>query len=376
MSKPIVVGLDIRDLQIAKTGARTYLEEIYKEFQKGRPGFQFYFFDTSIKVYTGRNRFYKLIEQLRFLLWKQLILPLKAFSKGCDIVFCTDYFVPWLQLNYRTVPVFHDAFFWEYPEHYNKYWLMTFRFLGVSAAKRAAFITTPTQYAKERVLQFLPVAPEKIIAIAEAPKSLVSHSELSSGNLKLKTSKYFLHIGVFEKRKNLVVLIEAFHLLRQEGYLDYSLVLAGQASPKNDMDGSADIVQAIHQYGLEEYVILPGYVSDQDLAWYYQHAELYVFPSINEGFGLPVLEAFQYGLPVLVANNTCLPEVGSDAVLPFNPKDSIDLVAKIKTIIDDPTYKAALIARGKLRLQDFSWKKTANELLELFKKVKNQSLCS
>ena len=370
MAKTIVVGLDIRDLRIAKTGARTYLEEIYKEFQKGRPGFRFHFFDTSIPVYTGRNKFFKLIEQARFIFWKQIILPVKAAAYGCDILFCTDYFVPVINLNYKTVPVFHDAFFWEYPEHYNRYWLMTFNFLGVWAAKRAAVITTPTQYAKTTVLSYLQIPADKVIPIPEAPKTLIRHSGNATQSLTLKTGKYLLHIGVFEKRKNLIVLLEAFSMLRTAGYLDFSLVLAGQFSPKNDMDGSAEIINAINHYQLQDFVLMPGYIHDRDLAAYYLNAEFYVFPSVNEGFGLPVLEAFQHDLPVIVANNTSLPEVGGDAVLQFDPYDAADLLSKMKMIIDNAALRSEMIQKGRKRLEDFSWEKTANELLSLFKKVK------
>src|SRR5690606_31751108 len=130
-------------------------------------------------------------------------------------------------------------------------------------------------------------------------------------------TKFILHVGTLEKRKNLVRLIEAFHLLRQSGHDDYSLVLVGQPSPKSDMDGSAEILQARSRLGLEQFVLMPGYASDGDLAYFYRYAQLYAFPSINEGFGLPVIEAFHHQMPVIVANNTCLPEVGGDAVLSF-----------------------------------------------------------
>src|SRR3546814_7336943 len=111
------------------------------------------------------------------MLWKQMILPIKALARCCDIVFCTDYFAPWINLNYKTITVFHDAFFWEYPEHYNKYWLLTFKTLGVWAAKNSAHIITPTQYAKQRILNYLSVPDYRIIPIPEAPKTLNNHCE-------------------------------------------------------------------------------------------------------------------------------------------------------------------------------------------------------
>ncbi|RZK16536.1 MAG: glycosyltransferase family 1 protein, partial [Pedobacter sp.] len=335
-TKPIVVGIDIRDLKIAKTGTKTYLEEICKEFKKGKPGFEFYFFDSLLPIYNGKNKALKLLEHLRFFFWKQAILPFLSVINHCDIVFCTDFFVPYININFKTIPVFHDAFFWEYPEHYNKYWLKIFHHLGVKAAQKSPYVIAPTVYAKNRIAHFSTLDADKIVVISEAPKTLSQNKVLSTGTINLKTEKFFLHIGTFEKRKNLSCLVEALHSLHCQGYTNYSLVLCGQFSPKNDMDGSTEILNAIQKYNLADYVIMPGYVSDNDLSWFYSNADLYLFPSLNEGFGLPILEAFQHFLPVIVANNTCLPEVGANAVLTFDPYDVDDLVSKIKSIILNP----------------------------------------
>lgn len=370
-TKPIVVGIDIRDLKIAKTGTKTYLEEICKEFKKEKEGFRFYFFDSPFPIYNGKNKVLKLVEHLRFFCWKQVILPFLAVVNNCDIIFCTDFFVPYLNIKFKTIPVFHDAFFWEYPEHYNKYWLKIFHYLGVKAAQKSAYVITPTFYAKKRLAHFSPIAQEKIVVISEAPKTLMQNEVLSK-EINLKTDKFFLHIGTFEKRKNLACLVEALHRLHEQGFTDYSLVLCGQFSPKNDMDGSAKILDAINKYNLNSYVVMPGYVKDEDLSWYYRNAEVYLFPSVNEGFGLPILEAFQHHLPVIVADNTCLPEVGEQAVLTFDPYDVNQLVDQIKSIIQNPERRVTLIHNGINRLANFSWEKTAKELLDVFKKTKYQ----
>jgi glycosyltransferase involved in cell wall biosynthesis len=96
---------------------------------------------------------------------------------------------------------------------------------------------------------------------------------------------------------------------------------------------------------------------------------MYVFPSLNEGFGIPVLEAFKNNLPVLVANNTCLPEVGGNAVLQFNPLDTDDIAKKIKTVLDDAELRKDMINKGQERLKLFSWENTAIKLIEVFKKA-------
>lgn len=371
MSKRLTVGVDIRDLNISKTGARTFLEELYRQFQKGDGEFTFHFFDSSIPVYNGRKKVYKLVEHVRFVAWKQAVLPFKAMVRGCDVVFCTDYFVPWIKPGFKTVAVFHDAFFYEYPEHYNRYWLSMFKWLGIGAAKRAEYVITPTEYAKEQLLHYTDLDPKKILAIPEAPKTTqVKTSGPPKKQLTFLQGKYILHIGTLEKRKNLVMLLEALYLLRKQGY-DYSLVLAGQRSPKTDMDDSQNIRAAIKKYKLHDHVHLTGYVSDADLPQLYKNASLYAFPSVNEGFGLPILEAFSYDVPVIVAGNTCLPEVGGDAVLTFDPYDVEDLVSKIRAVIDQPALRSSLIEKGKKRLQDFSWEKTAAQIKAVFKKAVN-----
>ena len=365
------IGVDIRDLRIAKTGARTYLEELVREFKLlEAEDVQFYFFDTAFPVYTGRNKWMKLIEHVRFIAWKQLVLPLKAWFKRCDIIFCSDFFVPYIHLGYQTIPVLHDAFFFEYPGHYNKAWLFLFRKMGISAAKRAYKIITPTTYTRESIARFSGIPIANIVAIPEGPKTFVSSKEsVLSTDIPVFKQRYLLHVGTMEIRKNIVNLLRAFLLLLKEDP-ELKLVLIGQFSPKTDMDDRLAIQNFIAENQLDSQVIFPGYVPDELLGAYYKNALLYVFPSINEGFGIPILEAFDQQLPVLVANNSCLPEVGGDAVLTFNPFDVQDIYTQINLLLNNPQKRQDLIIKGNERLLDFSWKMTAIELLKIFKKSK------
>ena len=373
MAKKIKIGVDIRDLRISKTGARTYLEEICREFSKEEDVFDFVFLDTSLPVYTGKNKLFKLVEHTRFFVWKQCVLPLKAIFLNCDIIFCTDYFVPYFHPNFITIPVFHDAFFWEYPQHYNRFWLKIFHGLGIAAAKRSPYIVTPTKYARKQIALFSGLSEEKIIPILEAPKTITAtlgeKQDIQHSNDPLFSQSYLLHIGTFEKRKNLSILIEAFDMLLQNGYPELKLVLIGQASPKKDMDDSNTIHQMICEKKLENKILLPGYVNNDLLHLYYKHAALYVFPSLNEGFGLPVLEAFSYRVPVIIANNSCLPEIAGDGAIAFDPGNAAELSQKIKQVLDDKSMREQLIEKASVRLSDFSWQKTATELKALFYKA-------
>ena len=373
MSMEIIkVAVDVRDLQISASGARSYLESVIIEFKKEHPGFAFYFLDAKRKAYTGNHFLLKLKEQLSYFLWKQFVLPYQAKQLGCRVLFCSDFMVPYFSLGIKTIPVFHDAFFWEYPEHYNKYWLLFFRNLGLAAAKKSAYVVTPTQYASNQLAKYTGINPNKIQVIGEAPKTIansISENETTAIVKQILNLNYILHVGTLEKRKNLVALIQAFKIVRENGFPNLQLVLVGKASNKITLDDSRAIKGAIMQQQLTNEVILTDYLCDAEVQQLYQKAKLYVFPSINEGFGIPLLEAFKYQVPVVIANNTCLPEVAGQGAKSFNPFSVEDMANEIGAVLKDEPLRQTYIEKGNAQLQNFSWDKTAGALMQLFKKA-------
>ena len=373
MSMEIIkVAVDVRDLQISASGARSYLESVIIEFKKEHPGFAFYFLDATTKAYTGNHFLLKLKEQLSYFLWKQFVLPYQAKQLGCRVLFCSDFMVPYFSLGIKTIPVFHDAFFWEYPEHYNKYWLLFFRNLGLAAAKKSAYVVAPTQYASNQLAKYTGINSNKIQVIGEAPKTIdtsISDNETSAIVKQILNLDYILHVGTLEKRKNLVALIQAFKIVRENGFPNLKLVLVGKASNKITLDDSSAIKDAIMQQQLTNEVILTDYLCDAEVQQLYQKAKLYVFPSINEGFGIPVLEAFKYQVPVVIANNTCLPEVAGQEAKSFNPFSVKEMANAIITLLKDEPLRQTYIEKGNVQLQNFSWDKTAGALMQLFKKA-------
>ena len=373
MSMEIIkVAVDVRDLQISASGARSYLESVIIEFKKEHPGFAFYFLDAKTKAYTGNHFLLKLKEQLSYFLWKQFVLPYQAKQLGCRVLFCSDFMVPYFSLGIKTIPVFHDAFFWEYPEHYNKYWLLFFRNLGLAAAKKSAYVVAPTQYASNQLAKYTGINSNKIQVIGEAPKTIdtsISDNETTAIVKQILNLDYILHVGTLEKRKNLVALIQAFKIVRENGFPNLKLVLVGKASNKITLDDSSAIKDAIMQQQLTNEVILTDYLCDAEVQQLYQKAKLYVFPSINEGFGIPVLEAFKYQVPVVIANNTCLPEVAGQGAKSFNPFSVKEMANAISTLLKDEALRQTYIEKGNAQLQNFSWDKTAASLMQLFKKA-------
>jgi glycosyltransferase involved in cell wall biosynthesis len=375
MRTPLTIAVDVRDLRIAKTGTRTYLQELCNEFKKlESDDLRFYFIDTVIPVYRGKNKLLKIIEHARYQFWKQAVLPLKAFFRGCNIIFCTDNFVPLIHLGYKTIPVFHDAFFFESPENYGRMWLWLYKKTAIPAAKRSPFVVTPSAWAKKQISNYTGINNKNLVVIPEGPKTLKQNLNIEDAHELLKSfalqpHSYILHVGSMFKRKNIPVLIYAFHEIKTSGYAHLKLVLAGPI-PANQVDNDYQLItEAIKATGLENDIILTGYLSDTALAQLYKNALMYVFPSTNEGFGIPVLEAFSYSLPVLVANNTSLPEIGGDAVLQFDPYSTDDLITKIKLVLNNEELRDDLIRKGDERLKFFSWHNTALHLIDTFKKA-------
>jgi glycosyltransferase involved in cell wall biosynthesis len=368
----MIVGVDIWDLRVAKTGQKTVTEELCRQFAayKGTD-IRFVFFAPSLPVYTGKNKWLILLGHIRYQFWKQVQVPVKAWLKKCDIVFCGDYFAPYIHLGYKTVEIFYDAFFFENPEHSNRLWLKLFHNLAIPAARRCSRIMTITDYSKMRLHTLAGFPMEQLVTIYPAPKTF---QDAAVGEAPLPAyinpqRKYLLHVGVMEKRKNLPRLVKAFHLLVQKGYHNIDLVLVGQGNGKINSDDSANVYETIRNCGLQDRVILTGYLPDNEVAPLYRHAFLYVFPSLNEGFGLPILEAFRFHLPVIAANNTCLPEVGGNAILTFNPDDETDICNKIEAVLTNGQLRNELITKGRERLTFFSWEKAAARLMDVFREV-------
>ena len=373
------IGIDIRDLKIAKTGAHTYLSELCKAIKNSEQDLQFeyVFLDTRLPVYTGSSKIGKLWEQVNYIFWKQITLPIKAWLTGCSLVFCTDYFVPYMHLGFNTVSVFHDAFIWEYPSHYNKYWLGLFKTFGVSAAKKASAVVTVTSYAKDQIAKYSGIDAANIVSIHIGPKSSIAENEFSAGIdhivEPLLQKKYILHVGTIEKRKNLTTLLAAFELLLQNNPQDLYIIIVGQKSNKPTLKDEAVFEMVAASSLLKERVVFTGYLTDSQTAQLYKHAALYVFPSVNEGFGIPILEAFAHKVPVLVSNNSCLPEVAGNAAIGFDPYNPDALSTLIAQTLNDTALLQSLQEKGTERLAHFTWRKTLDALESVFERSINKS---
>lgn len=364
MKKPITIGIDTRDLKLATTGTKTYLTELINELKKrGDNGFSLVMFRSIWPPYWGNNLFGKIFEHLSFFIWKQITLPAKSFFSSVDVLICTDYYLPLIKLKAKHIVVFHDALFFDHPEYYNPVWLKWFNLLAINGALKADAVIVPSEFSLARLSVHLPSLTNKMQVVYQGPKSIMSNSLLSESSKraleKIGNTPYILHVGGFEKRKNLPFLIKALKEIRKS--VDVKLLLVGRSIPKIFNNSYEEIMTTIESCGLQQDVFFTGYVPDNDLPLLYKNSILYAMPSTYEGFGIPILEAFQQEVPVVVANNSCLQEIGGDAVATFSPFVKEELVQIAIELITNKSARNEIIQRGKQRLKHFSWEASANE---------------
>ena len=372
----MVIAIDVRDLHLATTGTRTVLDELVKSLPKAAAGHRVVLLEPLRPPHRPESRLSKIREHLSFVWWKEVTLPIKAWRAKADILFCTDYFVPLFTMRCETVPLFHGAEFWELPENYNPIWRLLLNWLAVPAARRSRYVVTVSRHSQRAISKHTGLDHDRIVPIHNAPKSDIRHRLPDASRQAVLRSygvpvgaPYILHVGVMDKRKNLVRLIQAFAQSLDHIDRAYRLVLVGQPGPKRDMDDSRNVDAAIARYGLRERVIITGHVPDDQLVAFYQSATFYAFPSLNEGFGIPVVESFAADLPLMASRSASLPEVAGDAALFFDASSVEDIECAIVTMATDESIRLQLKVKGRQRLKHFSWEKAARELVSLFEVI-------
>jgi glycosyltransferase involved in cell wall biosynthesis len=238
-----------------------------------------------------------------------------------------------------------------------------FKFNTTHALKKAQKIIAVSENTKKDIIKYFKVKLEKIVVTYEAATKLPAQDGVVDDRiLKNKyniTKDFLLYVGNAYPHKNLEGLILAFNQLKKE--CDRQLVLVGRKNYFYER-----LEQETRAKSLDKDVIFFGLADDTVLNLLYQKASLYVFPSFYEGFGLPPLEAMQYGLPVVSSNTSCLPEILGEAVLYFNPHNIDEMAAVIKKALLDQELRQKLVQQGYERIKQFSWQKMARETLAIY----------
>jgi len=310
----------------------------------------------SVPLRFSRNMYY--------LLWHlaRVSGPLgKAASASAftaDVLHTPTFLIPPQKKSPLVVTVY-DLTLLRFPHHFSR----NTRILLGTGLRRAlrdadAFLAI-SEYTKQDLIRLTGVSPSRVFVTplaADARFKPVSGTE-TLARYQIQTP-YILYVGTLELRKNVAVLLRAFAALNNKSL---TLVLAGIKGI-----GFDDLLPIIQQLGISEQIVVTGYVADEDLPALYSQARVFVYPSLFEGFGLPVLEAMQCGTPVITTNVSSLPEVAGKAALLFAPDDVAALVDALQQVLSAPGVREEMRGRSLEQASRFSWRRTAELTAEAY----------
>jgi glycosyltransferase involved in cell wall biosynthesis len=275
--------------------------------------------------------------------------------------------MPLLLTGARRVATVHDVIPYVFPETSTRLdWLIYHIWLPL-AVRRVDVVITDSTVSKSGILRFLRVKPEKVSVIPLAANARYRPLDPEAIRPALARYRveppYILYVGSLESRKNLPRLLEAYARLR-ELLPAWTLVIVGARKWK-----FTPIFETVRRLALEPHVHFTGFVEEADLPALYNGADLFAFPSLYEGFGLPVLEAMACGTPVVTSNTSSLPEVAGDAALLVDPTDVEAIAAAMARVLTDPALAQEMRGKGLAQASQFTWERTARETLAVYETV-------
>ncbi len=299
--------------------------------------------------------------------WHLFILPFSMNFNFYDL-----FFLPAgnrrLMAHYpkRTVVTFHDLSQFHIPSKYDGFRMFYIKKIIPYFLRKAPCIYAISENTKKDLIRFYAIPANKIEVNYNGynPQKLENPISLEELHNKFNLhKKYMLYIARVEHPgKNHMGLLKAYDLLPNDLMAEYDLVCAGGL-----WNGGEIVMQQVTKLQHPENIHFVGFVSNQEMASLYKNASLYVFPSLYEGFGIPVLEAFAAGIPVICSDRSSLPEIGGTAVLTFNPDKPQSIVESMKAVLTNPNLQNDMIQRGKDRLQNFSWYLHTQRIINSFK---------
>lgn len=299
--------------------------------------------------------------------WEQTVLPLELARRRLDLIHGTLNVLP-LARRIPGVVTIHDVAFLRFPERFLAGKRRYLSYFTRWSARGAARVIASSENTRRDVIELLGVRDDRVRVVYLGVEDRMREPVDPEAVARLRVrhglpERFFLFIGTLEPRKNLVRLLDAYAAARRAG-VDWPLVLAGGRGWLYE-----EIFRRVQTLGLEPHVHFPGYVLYDDLPLWYNAAGAFVYPSLYEGFGLPVAEAMACGCPVLTARNSSLPEVAGDAAILVDGEDVEALSAGLIQLAGDEALRATLRERGAVQAARFTWRDTAAGVLDTYEEV-------
>ena len=310
-------------------------------------------------------------------LWEQFKLPRIAKLYNCDILHCTSNTAPYSKKT-PLITTLHDIIYMEgslskllmsKASLYQKFGNLYRRIIVNKVVKNSKRLITVSNFEKENITNFFKLENKGIQTVHNGVnktfKVSIDANQISRVKTKYKLlENYVLHIANKDPRKNTKKVLIAFKEYLKITNSTQKLLMLG--CKKDDLKIMLKEIGAMEIY---DHIFLTGYVSDEDLPIIYQLSDLFLFPSLREGFGIPIIEAMACGTPVITSNTSSMPEVAGDAAYLINPNKTEEISKAILKIMSDNTFKKELIKRGLKRSKQFTWSNTALKVLKQYKEL-------
>ncbi len=359
------IAIDATSVPRQRAGAGTYIYNLVQALaQVDRENTYFVF--AKRETFDGRSLQrdgfrlvpVRLSSRLARMLWEQAMLPLQLSRLGVDVLHSPHYTTPLASAGWRRVITFHDVTFFLLPRRYPVLRRLYFQGASRAGARLADLAIAVSETVKGDVVRHLGLPAESVRAVPLAPAPGF-HPLEDSARMEAVRERYglppsfILNVGTLEPGKNQATLVRAFHRLKQQG-VEQGLVIAGQKGWMYEK-----LFRLVDGLGLRDEVRFVGHLPEDDLAAVYNMADLFVFPSLYEGFGLPPLEAMACGLPVVASRAPALVEVLDGAALLVDACDVSALAETSAKALRDKRLRSRLRKQGLERASRFSWQRTA-----------------
>jgi glycosyltransferase involved in cell wall biosynthesis len=361
------VGFDVGAMQAPQTGVGTYTDNLLQELRSfsqdeivpiARPTVPW-----QVPGSNGRRTL-----TVNNTVWLQALLPWHLSRIGAEVCHFTNN-VASLWTPCPAIVTIHDTTLWLFPTYHPRRRLLAMRPFIPLGARRARAIIAVSANTKRDLVRTLKVPDEKVHVIHEAPAPHFQPVPRTTALDAVRRAydlpnSFILCVGTIEPRKNLIRLLKAFETLRRCGYASHALVLAGSRGW-----GDAAVRSSVERLGLGGAVHLLGYVPTHALVALYNLADALAFPSLYEGFGLPIVEAMACGTPVVTSPNGSLAEIADGAAEFVDPTNVESIVAGLRRVLADSQRRAELQSAGLARAAQFSWQRAAAQTRDVYASV-------
>lgn len=363
--RPKKHGMDIVILEVLKQ--LQYIQSKDEFFVYAQP-------DSDVStLHNGYNINLQMPGPASYPVWEQKHLPSAAKKDKVHLLHCTSNTAP-VSINIPLIVTIHDIIYlekWMLREGswYQRFGNLYRRWNVPKIAKQAQTIITVSNYERERIIEGLKIKPECVKTIYNAcgnhftPDRDVEKLKAFKEKMNLP-DRFVLFLGNTDPKKNLPNVMKALGIIYKKGKLDFKLVM-----PDFGRESLLNILKEQGNEKLIEHVMLTGYIPNNELPNLYRLAEIFLYPSIRESFGIPILEAMACGTPVITSNTSAMPEIaGKDAML-VDPFKAEQIAETILLLLNNNTLRNNTIDYGKKRAADFSWNKTAQEVLSVYRSL-------